>query len=128
MPATIASTVKFNPTGGTLWVELKFDTLLLCTYDLLVREAGSNATILREAGDNTNAEDDRYALPMPASVNANRVLWAILTVVDQTGAAGKYKLSMEISQDGTLLGTIATSSRKIDANSVTETLVARLVA
>lgn len=131
MPVPIIREFRFTSTGGTIWVRLRFETLLLCNYSLTLREAGSNNSVLPKPyeGDNSNPDDDLYDLPMPASVNNNRSLWATVAIIDQTGQGGDYEVIMEVTQDGhDVAGSpLTTGRRSIDGNSAIEILVARLI-
>ncbi len=127
-PVAVSKIITFTAKGGTIRVELKFVTTLLCTYTILLREAGSNATICEFKGDNTNPADDVYALPDPASCNDGRIVWAVVTIADQTGTGGDYTIEMLFTQDNTEIGTLSTPGKTIKGTSVTEVLVAKLIA
>lgn len=126
MPIPITKPIPFNAAGGTLKVNITFDTLFVCTYKLRLKERNSNTTVMTQTGDNTNDQDDIYPLPLPAASNNGRSLWAFMTVIDQAGKGGKYKLTMEIIQDGKVVGSITTKDKSIEGNVVNEVLIVKL--
>ncbi|MBI4810925.1 MAG: hypothetical protein HY800_05705 [Ignavibacteriales bacterium] len=129
MPVPILQKIKFNPDGGVIKVELKFQTMLLCTYDLDYRETGSNSSVAGFPckGDNSNAQDDVYSLPMPPSVNMNRSLWIFVTVIDQVGDGGSYQVDIIITQDGNQLGILTPGEKKLVGNLKSEILIAKFI-
>ena len=130
MPVPILNTAKIDPHGGQITVNLEFpDTLLLCSYTLDVREAGSNKSVpgFPKQGDNSNPEDDLYTLPDPASANIGRTIWAFITIIDQTGKGGEYCANMETAQDGQRKGLSSTGKKKIVGSTAEETLVTLLI-
>ncbi len=128
MPIPIVNKVKFNSSGGMIEVELNFTTLLLCTYTLELHENESNAQVWipPKQGDNSNPEDDKYALPVPPSKNNGRSLWAFITIIDQTGSGGEYEVSMEIRQDTSTIGALNTGKKRVSRNFSQEFLIAQL--
>lgn len=125
-PVAVSKIIKFDPNSGTIKVEIRFTTLLLCAYTIMLRETGSNATLKEFKGDNTNPADDIYSLPDPASSNDGRVVWAVVTVVDQSGQGGDYVVDLAFTQDNKSLGVLTTGKKSIQGTSVTEVLVAKL--
>jgi hypothetical protein len=130
MPIIIKEVIKFDPLGGTIWAEVKCETMLLVAYRVDLREKDSNASVppFPKEGDNTNSSDDAYALPDPASINDGRRLWLFLTIIDQTGDGGNYKVELELTQGGRTIGTLTTTKKKLTTNFAMEILVALLEA
>jgi len=127
MSVPITKPIRFDPAGGTLKVNVTFDTLFVCTYKLRLKGKNSNTILMTQTGDNTNDQDDIYPLPLPVESNKNRSLWAFMTVIDQAGKGGKYKLTMEIIQDGKVVGSITTKDKNIEGNIVNEVLIVKLI-
>ncbi len=129
MPKPDLPKIKFNPNGGTIKVEVKFETLLICTYTLDLREAGSNASIdgYPKQGDNTNPEDDLYALPLPSVINKNRTIWITFVLLDQTGNGGSYQVDFNVNQDGSQIGTWTSGKKQMQGNFQIEMYAAQLV-
>jgi len=123
MPIPIHKKVSYNAAGGPLSVNVVFDTLMVCTYQLILRENGSNATVIDITGDNANDQDDTYQLPGQARENNGRILWAYMTVIKQNEKGGNYQLGIEIYQDGQKIDSIMTKSKRITGNNVTEILI-----
>jgi hypothetical protein len=129
MSKTELPKIKFDPNGGTIKVEVKFETLLICTYTLDLREAGSNASIdgYPKQGDNTNPEDDMYALPLPSVINKNRTIWINYVLLDQTGSGGSYQVDFNVNQDGNQIGTWTSGKKQMQGNFQIEMYAAQLV-
>jgi|ERR1041385_1136576 hypothetical protein len=81
MPLVIPK-IEFDTDGPPLSVEIVFPTLQVVSYTLTLKEAGSNSVVVREEGDNTNPEDDKYVLPTPSSMNNMRSLLFGATFID----------------------------------------------
>jgi hypothetical protein len=128
MPIPISNIVDFNPEGGVISVELRFNTMLLCTYDLDVREAGSNQSVqsFPIQGDNSNAQEDCYPLPLPTSANDGRTVLNLINILDQTGGGGPYECLMKFLQDSNPLGQFTTGVKIISGNHATEIFAIRL--
>lgn len=125
--ALISKKIHFDSNGGTVSISLEFDTLLICTYLLQLREANSNAVVMEKTGDNTNAEDDMFSLPTPARLNSNRTLWAFITLIDQTGNGGTYEARVKISQDDRVLETSSSGRKALQVPSESVIFVSRLL-
>lgn len=111
-------TATIEPDMGTVWIDLTFpNTVLFCTYKLQLREEDSNELIPGYDGiygDNENSEDDIHALPAPASDNDGRVLWAMFTVIDQTGDGGEYIIVLNVRQGGKIIYTKQIGPKSIE--------------
>lgn len=107
MPRPNLPTIPFDADGGPVWVEITFpETLLYCQYLLQLREADSNAYVdgfRNLQGDNENLQDDNYALPQPAGLNAGRVLRMFFTIFNEEEGGGKYTITVTLRQDGDVL-------------------------
>jgi hypothetical protein len=113
MPVPILKKIKINTDGGDVTAELKFETLLLCTYRIDLTEGSRNGSIdnFPQHGDNSNPEDDLYRLPTPNSENDKRKLWVVTTVIDQLGVGGEYKIDLIVKQGGKLLDRLTTGEK-----------------
>jgi hypothetical protein len=69
-----AKKIKINPNGEALFVNIVFKGLIVASYEYMLFEAQSNHVIERKKGNNQNPDDDKYALPKPASGNVNRLI------------------------------------------------------
>jgi hypothetical protein len=129
MPKPELPKIKFNPNGGTIKAEIKFETLLVCTYTLDLREAGSNVSVdgYPKQGDNTNPEDDTYSLPLPTSANKNRTIWINFVLLDQTGNGGSYKVDFGMIQDGSKIWDWTSGKKQITGNFQVEISAAQLI-
>ena len=129
MPVPIKKKIQFDSNGGVINVELKFETLLICTYTVDLREAESNASVagFPKQGDNTNPQDDVYLLPVPVGVNNNRSLWINFVLIDQTGTGGSYKVGVNVIQDNKQIDTWTSEKKQIEDNFQIEIYVAQLV-
>lgn len=125
--ALISKKICFDANGGTISISLEFDTLLIGTYLLQLREANGNAVVMEKIGDNTNAEDDVFPLPTPARLNDNRTLWIFITLIDQTGDGGDYEVRVKTSQDDQILDTLSSGQKTIQAPSESIIFVSRLL-
>lgn len=129
MPVPIIKKIKFDPEGGPISVELTFKTFLLCAYslDLRMKETNDSVDGYPKQGDNSNPEDDKYTLPKPASRNRDRSLWAITTVINQSGNKETYEIVMDVFQDGKKLDTMTTGKKELEKNNEIEIFAAKLV-
>ena len=110
--------------GQEVTFELLFDTHLLCVYDADLRLQGTNNSVqgFPVKGDNTNDEPDKFPLPLPASVNIGRRLILDLTIIDQTGGGGDYKITLVVKQ-GNQEKTFSTEKKSMSGSSADELFV-----
>ncbi|MBI3123007.1 MAG: leucine-rich repeat domain-containing protein [Ignavibacteriales bacterium] len=94
--------VKILPNDEVITVELEFDTMLLCTYKIQLREKNSNKVVLSTSGDNSNSEEDKFVIGL-ANESDSRTVWIFFTVMDQTGEGGKYEIRALFKQNGKLI-------------------------
>ncbi|WP_143310591.1 hypothetical protein [Chitinophaga vietnamensis] len=99
--------IFFNPDGGALIAKAIFppSAAAPASYELLLRESGSNITTSLLKGDNLNPQDDIVTLPIPVDQNNGR------RIILETGFVGldithtpDYTIQLEIWQDGARLG------------------------
>lgn len=102
MAVVVKKLVKILPNDAVITVELEFDTLLLCTYKIQLREKNSNKVIFSKSGDNSNDEEDKYVIGI-AKESDGRTVWIFFTVIDQTGEGGKYEVRALFKQNGKLI-------------------------
>lgn len=129
MPVPIVKRIRFSAEGGTIKVALTFNTMLLCTYELDLREVNKNASVppFPVKGDNTNSQDDEYYFPMPVSSNDGRNVLAFINLMDQNGTGGTYQCKMIFSQDGSEIGCLDTGQTPQSGNVSTVIFAAKLV-
>ena len=129
MPVPIVKIITFSAKGGTINVALTFNTMLLCTYELDLREVNKNTSVppFPVKGDNTNIEDDKYYLPMPVSSNDGRNVLAFINILDQQGAGGTYQCKMTFSQDGGEIGNLDTGQKQQSGNVSIVIFAAKLI-
>ncbi|MBI5021981.1 MAG: hypothetical protein HZB59_11150 [Ignavibacteriales bacterium] len=115
MPVPILKKIKISADGGIVTAELKFETLLLCTYRIDLTEAERNGSVgdFPEHGDNSNPEDDLYKLPTPNSKNDKRKLWVATSIIDQVGIGGGYKIDLIVKQGDIILDELTTGKKII---------------
>lgn len=110
--------VLFNPLGGPLCARALFppSSVAVANYEMILRfkEVNSGTTLL--TGDNLNPEDDQVFLPSPTDINDGR------RIILETGFRGlnitddpDYTITLEIWQDGELLGAEEEKGQFIDA-------------
>lgn len=110
--------VFFNPQGGPLMARALFplSSVAVANYEMTLRfkDVNSGTTLL--TGDNLNPEDDQAFLPSPTEINDGR------RIILETGFRGlditnhpDYTITLEIWQDGNLLGTEVENGQFIDA-------------
>ncbi|MFA7418139.1 MAG: hypothetical protein WCZ90_00535 [Melioribacteraceae bacterium] len=114
MAVVVKKHVKILPDDAVITVELEFDTLLLCTYKIQLREKNSNQVIISWFGDNSNDEEDKYVIGI-ANESDGKTVWIFFTVIDQTGEGGKYEVRALFKQNGKLIddGILSSGSRII---------------
>ncbi len=96
--------VKFNPNGGSIKVNFRFNKLVLAFYAFNLYEKNSNNRILKDLnGNNLNDEDDNYLLPNPPGTNEGRVVHLMVSV-DPLDVETDYEVIAELYQDGQLIG------------------------
>ena len=121
--------VKILPSDAVITVELEFDTLLLCTYKIQLREKNSNKVVLSTSGDNSNGEEDKYVIGH-ANESDGRTVWISFAVINQTGEGGKYEIRALFKQNGKVIdeGILSSGIRAIShgENSHSVSLVALL--
>ena len=124
----VVKVVFFDPAGAEIRLSLRFETLLLCDYAVDVRMAGSNSSVsgFPRTGDNANPDDDRYELPGPTHENDGRRVFCTVSVADQTGERGKYKIDLDVMQDNIVLDTVSTGERDLHGEFDRVLLVAML--
>ncbi|MEW6195952.1 MAG: hypothetical protein AB1521_12450 [Bacteroidota bacterium] len=128
--AVINKKIKIIPNTERITVELKFETLLLCNYKIQVKEVNSNSIVHEWSGDNSNSEDDKYSLGT-GKKNVGRTVWIFLSIIDQTGEGGEYKITATLKQNGEPLpgGELTTGKKELKPgeNKHDYILVAKLV-
>ena len=102
MAVVVKKLVNILPNDAAITVELEFDTLLLCTYKIQVREKNSNQVIFSQFGDNSNDEEDKYEIGI-AKESDGKTVWIFFTAIDQTGEGGKYEVRALFKQNGKLI-------------------------
>lgn len=128
--AVINKKIKIIPNTERITIELEFETMLLCTYLIQVKEVNSNSIVHEWSGDNSNDEDDKYILGT-GKKNVGRTVWVFLSIIDQTGEGGEYKVTATLKQNGELLpgGELSTGKKvlKPGENKHDYVFVAKLV-
>lgn len=69
-----AITVKINPSGDPLWIDIRFKGLAVASYEYQLFHSSNNQVLQHFKGNNQNPEDDFYYLPVPVSSNINRLI------------------------------------------------------
>ena len=96
-------TIRFNPEGGRLEVEVRGGFAQPGSYDVLLWEANANAIVWQQRGNFINTADDRYELPLAAATHDGRLLDCLATLVI-TPPLNQYRLVLLIHQDGAEIG------------------------
>ncbi len=105
--------VKFDPNGPRLQTEIKFEGLILGSYEYILWEADSNQIIERHRGNNQNPWDDTYSLPVPVSTNDKRIVDVRAKFVGlDPDNAPNFKILVNIYQGGQLIGQAYDSNPK----------------
>ena len=110
--------VLFNPEGGLICARALFppSSVAVANYEMILRFKSVNAGTTLLTGDNLNLEDDQVFLPSPVETNDGR------RVILETGFRGlditdqpNYTITLEIWQDGNLLGSDEESGQFTEA-------------
>ena len=98
--------IPFNKQGGRIKVCFKFTGLIAASYTFTLWESGSNDIVMEKKGNNINPVDDCYDLPLPTDKNDGRIIDLLTSFKGlNTGKATPYSITIEVYQDGNLLGT-----------------------
>jgi hypothetical protein len=98
-------TVNFDPNGEPLRISFKFKGVTVDSYTYTLYKTNSNEFEDRHSGNNQNTEDDSYLLPVPVSVNANRIIEYSVSFKGLDPINFKeYENSVEIFQGTNLVG------------------------
>lgn len=98
--------VQFDPNGGPLKVEIKYEGPIIAEYTYRLRAANANSIVQTASGDNDNEEDDIYFLPTPVAQNHDRKITVSSDFASADGTENniKWKTHAIISQDDVELG------------------------
>jgi hypothetical protein len=98
--------INFNPNGGPLSVEIRYQGPIIAEYTYRLRAASTNATVRQETGDNDNEDDDIYVLPTPISNNNDRkiTVGSDFASADGTENNVKWVTNVIVFQDNKELG------------------------
>ena len=115
--------IRINPDGGQVLTNVRIEGLIVAGYYLQFFEANSNNVIASFSGHNEHDDDDLRPLPNSAERNIGRVLIldTTITSIDDEIEDRTYSISLEIYQDGELVG--AAIEEKQLANNIQESFI-----
>ena len=98
--------IQFDPNGGPLKVEIKYEGPIIAEYTYRLRSATANPPVQTATGDNDNEQDDIYFLPTPVAHNHDRKITVSSDFASTEGTENnvKWKTNVIVSQDGVELG------------------------
>ena len=98
-------TINFNRQGGEIKVEFKFTGLITASYEFTLWAADSNDRIMHKTGNNQNAQDDIYSLPVPAADNEGRIIQLRTEFVGLDPINSKqFKIIVSVDQGSKTIG------------------------
>ncbi len=116
--------ITFDPNGAPLRIGFQFYGDVAASYRFILWEAESNHYLIDVSGNNQNAADDAFDLPLPVSSNAGRLVELIVIV---TGLEdGNYDIETVVSQDGIRYEPVVVSSFIKESATQTKQIYLRL--
>ena len=106
----IKKLVKILPNDEAITVELEFETMLLCFYNIEVKNE-SRAELSKE-GDNTNNQEAKYLIGL-AKESIGKKIWASVKIFNVEDVKSEYEVKLIFKQNSIVLaeGELTTGKR-----------------
>jgi len=118
--------IQFKKDGEPLRVSFIFIGAMYASYTFYLFNANSNSYAQDpNPGNNQNPQDDIYYLPMPSSLNDNRIIELTTSLVGD-GTSTNYRVIMEVYQGNKLLESIVDENNLLNNKPVDSYIFCKL--
>lgn len=102
----MANQIQINPNGGAVSWSITIDRQMVALYRALL--LGANSTAVERWNDQRTADGvpDSFTISLPVSQLSGCILWWQAIVTDPTNNGGAYTGTVQIHQDGAVLGSV----------------------
>lgn len=113
--SNVQKTIGIIPNDDIISLELEFNTLLIVTYLVRIREENSNQVVFEWTGDNSNDADDKYILGT-ARKNIGRTSFITFSIIDQDGKGGDFEVKAIFKHNGEVIdeGILTSGKEKLE--------------